>query len=65
MPWTTEEKIFCVASYLKKKSFKTVQVKFCTKFNFKDYLQKNQIYRWVDKFQATGSVNKMKKDLMQ
>jgi len=31
------------------------------KFNFNSYPQKNQIYRWAHKFQATGSVNNLKK----
>ena len=43
------------------KSFKTVQGKLRRKFNFYDYPQKNQIYRWVHKFQATGSVNNFNK----
>ena len=37
MPWTREEKIFCIAVYLETKSFKTVQAKFCRKFNFKNF----------------------------
>ena len=57
MPWTKEEKIFCVTTYLKIKSFKTVQAKFCWKFNFNNYSQKSQVYCWVHKFQATGSVS--------
>ena len=28
MPWTREEKIFCVITYLETKSFKTVKAKF-------------------------------------
>ena len=53
-------KLFCVTTYLEKKSFKTVQVKFCRKFNFNNYPQKSQIYRWVHKFQATKSVKNLK-----
>ena len=34
MPRTREEKIFCITAYLETKSLKTVQGKFCRKFNF-------------------------------
>ena len=61
MPWTKEEKIFCVTIYLATKSFKTVQAKFRRKFNFNNYPQKSQIYRWAHKFQATGSLNNLNK----
>ena len=61
MPWTKEEKIFCVTTYLETKSFKTVQAKYRRKFNFNNYPQKSQIYRWTHKFQATGSVNNLNK----
>ena len=33
MPWTQEEKIFCVTINLAAKSFKAVQAKFHRKFN--------------------------------
>ena len=49
--------IFCVTT----KSLKTVQGNFCRKFNFNNYPQKSQIYRWVHKFQATGSLNNLNK----
>ena len=61
MPWTKEGKIFCLTTYLETNSFKAVQPKFRRKFNFKNYPQKRQIYRWVLKFQATGSVNNLNK----
>ena len=48
-------KIFCV-TYLKTKSFKTMQAKFLRKFKFKNYPQKKN---WVHKFQAMGSVNNL------
>ena len=57
MPWPREEKYF-VTTYLKTKSFKTVQAKFCRKFNNP---QKSQIYHWIHKFRATGSVNNLNK----
>ena len=28
MPWTREDKVFCVTTYLERKSFKTVQANF-------------------------------------
>ena len=61
MPWTREEKYFASQFIRKQKSFKTVQAKFLKKFNFDYYSQKRQIYRWVLKFQATGSVNNFNK----
>ena len=50
-------KIFCVATYLKTKSFKTVQAKFRRKFNFNNNPYQSQIYRRVHRFQASGSVD--------
>ena len=61
IPWTREEKIFCVTTYLEAKSFKTVLAKFCWMFHFTNYPQKSQIYRWLHKFQAAGSVNNLKR----
>ena len=61
MPGIREEKIFCISTYLEIKPYKTVQAKFCRKFNFNNYHQKSQIYRWVHTFQATGSVNNLNK----
>ena len=46
-------------TYLETRSFKTAQAKFRSKFD--NYPQKSQIYHWVHKFQATGSVNNFKK----
>ena len=54
MPWTREEKIFCVTTYLETKSFKIVQEK-----EVNNYPRKSQIYRWVIKFQATKPVNNL------
>ena len=51
--------MFCATTYLEMRSFKTVLVIFLGKF--KNYHLKSQIYRWVHKFQATGSVNNLKK----
>ena len=44
MPWTREEKIFCVTTYLQTKSFKTVLAKLRKKFNFNDYPHKSDLY---------------------
>ena len=60
MPWTRERKTLFI-TYLETKSFKTVQAKFCWKFNSNNYPQKSQIYSWIYKFQATGSVNNLNK----
>ena len=56
MPWTTEQKVFCVQMYSKTESFKTVQSKFRRKFSFNYYPEKSQIYRWVKKFREQGTV---------
>ena len=40
---------------------KIIQTKCHRKCNFKDYPQKSQIYHWGHKFQATGSLNNLKK----
>ena len=61
MPGTREKDIFCVGTHLETKSFKIVSAKFCRKFNFNNYPRKSQIYRWVHKFQTTGSVNNLNK----
>ena len=53
MPWTRKKKIFCVTIYL--------EAKFRRKFNFNNYHQKSQNYRWVHTFHATGSVNNLNK----
>ena len=47
--------------YLETKSFKTVQAKFCMKFNINNHSQKCRMYRWIHNFQATGSVNNLNK----
>ena len=59
MPWTTEQKTFCVETYFKTKSIKTVQAKFRRRFNFNHYPNKPMIYRWVNKFKSKGTVLKL------
>ena len=47
---TKDEKILCITTYLETKSFKTVQAKFCRKFNFNNYPPKTQISsHWISK----------------
>ena len=60
MPWTGGENILRHFLF-GDKSFKIVKAKFRRKSNFNNYPQKNQIYRLVHKFQATGSVNNLNK----
>lgn len=55
----------CVTAYLETKSFKSVQAKFRREFNFNNYPHKFQITRWVNKFKATGSLNKLSKKAEQ
>ena len=59
MPWTTEQKTFCVETYFETKSFKSVQARFRREFNFNNYPDKSQIYRWVNKFRTSGTVQKL------
>ena len=62
MPWTTEQKTFCVETYFETKSFKSVQARFRRirwKFNFNHYPAKSLIYRWVNKFRIKGTVLKL------
>ena len=59
MPWTRKENTFCVPNYLETKSFQTEPAKFCRKFNYNNYSQKSQIYRWAQKCQAIRSVKNL------
>ena len=58
MFWTREENILRHL-FGDKNHSKTEQAKFHGKFN--NYPQKSQVYGWVHKFQATGSVNNLNK----
>ena len=53
MPWTVEEKTFCVESYFETKSMVAVQARF--KRNFR-YADKKLMYRWVQKFRAHRTI---------
>ncbi len=59
MPWTRQENILR-HNLFGDKIIQNYASKISQKYNFNNYPQKNQIYRWVHKFQTTGSVNKMK-----
>ena len=61
MAWSTEEKTFCVTLYLEMKSLKTVQVRYCRRFNFNNFPLKFQITCWVKKFKDTGTLIKFTK----
>ena len=52
-----------MSTYLETKSFKSVQAKYRRKFDFNKIPQKSQIYRWVTKFEAKGTVNKLSKKI--
>ena len=56
--WEKTEKIFCV-TIIWRQNHSKLQAKFRRKFNFNNYPQKSQMYRWVHKFQATGSVSNL------
>ena len=51
--------MFCVTTYFETKSFKNVQTKYRRQFNFNHYPDKKQIFRWVAKFKATGTVHNL------
>ena len=61
MAWSIEEKTFCVILYLVMKSLKTVQVRYCRRFNFNNFPRKFHITRWVKKFKDTGTLIKSTK----
>ena len=63
MSWTTKQRTFCMSTYLETKSFKSVQAKYRQKFDFNEIPQKCQIYRWVKKSEAKGTVNKLSKKI--
>ncbi|XP_076039237.1 uncharacterized protein LOC143024328 [Oratosquilla oratoria] len=59
--WTTKQKVFCVKTYYKTKSFKTVQAKHRRLFNFNYYPNKSKISKWVRNFETYGSVEDRRK----
>ena len=59
MSWTTEQKRFCVETYVYTKSIKTVQAKFRRRFNFNHFANKSMIYRCVKKLKSKLTVLKL------
>ena len=59
MPWTRNEKNICV-TYLETKLFKTVQAKFCSKFNF-IIPRKAKFIVWYTNFKPQGQVKNLNK----
>ena len=55
MPWSMEQKIFCVRTYYETKSFKIVQARFRRKFSFNQFPNRSQIFKLVKKFEAHGT----------
>ena len=56
MPWTKEEKIFCVTTYLETKSFKTVQAKFHREFNLTTITRKTKFIDGYTNFKPQGQL---------
>ena len=55
MPWSMEQKIFCVKTYYETKSFQIVQARFRRKFSFNNIPNRSQIFKLVKKFETHGS----------
>ena len=55
MPWSMEQKIFCVKTYYETKSFRIVQARFRRKFSFNQFPNRSQIFKLVKKFEAHGT----------
>ena len=54
MPWTMEQKIFCVKTYYETKSSKIVQARYRRKLNFNIFLNRSLIFKLVKNFEAHG-----------
>ena len=52
MPWSMEQKIFCVKAYYETKSFQIVQARFRRKFSFNKFPNRSQIFKLVKKFET-------------
>ena len=61
MPWTNEQKYFVSLFIWQRYHSKRCKQNVRRKFNFNNYPQKSQIYRWAHEFQATGSLNNLNK----
>ena len=55
MPWSMEQKIFCVKTYYETKSFQIVQARFRTKFSFNKFPNSSQIFKLVKMFETHGT----------
>lgn len=60
MPFTKEEKIFCVMKKIETKSYKLTIAKFRGQYNKNKTPTKTDIYRWIKKFEANGTINDMR-----
>ena len=61
IPWIREEK-YVASLLIWRQNHSKLHAKFHRKFNYDNYPQKRQIYRWGHKSQATGSVNHINKE---
>ena len=61
MPFTEEQKIFCVMKKLEKKSYKYAIQQFRVKYNRNHTPDKSMIFRWIKKFEAAGTIHDMRK----
>ena len=55
MPWSMEQKIFCVKTYYETKSFQIVQARFRRKFSFNKFPNRSQIFKLGKKFETHGT----------
>jgi len=55
MPWSMEQKIFCVKTYYETKSFQIVQARFRRKFSFNKFPNRSHIFKLVKKFETHGT----------
>ena len=53
--------MFCVMRKLEANSYKQAIAKFRRKYDKNKTPSKTDIYRWIKKFEATGTINNMKK----
>ena len=61
MTFTEEQNIFCVMRKLEANSYKHVIAKLGRKYDKNKTPSKTDIYRWIKKFEATGTINDMRK----
>ena len=59
MPWTTEQNIFIVEAYFRKKSILAAQLQFKERFGCREFPVHSMIYRWVNKFRTHGTVHNL------